>query len=160
MLDRHLDQIVNFSCPFYRRYHNIELPVEGIMRLSLYPCFVRTFYDRETIENFTLIKSHGGKDSISGISKGLFNYWEFCGCPANRNCADVYVCGEVQSCVKKKNSVTGRSYYVTTIDIGSALLDVVSKRRAFWALPKNGEFLAVYGQLTGYLEKWTDSSEN
>lgn len=89
---------------------------------------------------------------LNGQSQRVSSVWELMGRPGDKRIAEVYVCGIVGSCVKKQNDFTKRNYYEITIDTGSEQLVMVARRRVFWRLPKESEYIAVNGYLAGYIE--------
>jgi|GEM_PF-3283264 len=147
---------VNFHCPFYRAYHYASLPADFDLSLSLFPSLVRVFEDQVTLEHYRFQMGRNPAAAVTGVSAGLYNLWEMTERPTTAPPNVVYVCGEVKGVRKRRSSISGKRYYVTSIKIGSAILDMVCQRRAFWSLPKKGEYIAVMGQLIGYLSSWNN----
>lgn len=152
MFEDHNDQIINFWCPSYRVFDISDFPSVAVVRLCIYPYFIRVLKDKEAMKKFKLYSPFGKENYISGFSSGIFSMWEYFGRNDKTNFAEVYACGEVLSCEKKKNDITKRTYYEMSIDTGSAVMVVVARRRAFWKLPKIGQYALVNGQLSGIIE--------
>ncbi|MEZ5357521.1 MAG: hypothetical protein R3F48_01740 [Candidatus Zixiibacteriota bacterium] len=152
----HFDQILNVHCPFYRLYHALKLPRRARLRLSIMPVLLHVFSDENKIRQFKFMRTISSDESITGHSKILLNVTDWLNKVPDYSKANTYACGEVVEHQKLTNQFTGRSFHVTTIDTGIALIDVFARRRAFWQLPKKGEFIATQGILSGYIENVLD----
>ncbi|KAA3636616.1 MAG: hypothetical protein DWP97_02475 [Calditrichaeota bacterium] len=148
------NNIINILCPIYRLYHSGRIPANASARLVFFPSLIRVFPNEKMLKEFSLFPKTAEQKPIAGVAYGIYNLYDIYFNNDKQIKSFTYICGKFLHHKKKKNNITGRSYHVVTIDTGFCELEIPSLRRAYWRLPREGEFLCAMGQITGYFEKW------